>query len=1474
MLDSIDTDIAIVGMAGHFPRAQTLGEFWSQLVAARAAARELTEEELERAGVPSQLYRQARYVRRALVLERYDEFDAAWFGFSPREAELLNPEQRLLLQCSQHALDDAGYDSHRYARRIGVFVGAGGSSYLHENLMKRPDLIAQVGSKSVQIGNDPTFSATHVAYRLRLRGPAIAVQTACSTSLVAVHLACRSLLEGECDMALAGAAHLSAQHGRGYMYQEGGILSRDGNCRPFDSEASGTISGSGAGAVLLKRLEDALADGDRIVAVIQGSAINNDGADKVGFTAPSVRGQTDVIRTALDVARVEPQWIGLHEAHGTATALGDPIEFTALTAAHRAFTKQEGYCALGALKANLGHMGTAAGIGGLIKLCLSFQNELIVPLPHFRSPNPALDVAGSPFRIPTRPEPWVRGNRVRYASLSSFGMGGTNAHAILREPPLRESLASRRSWHIWPLSASSPAALSEHAQALTQFVQEQPAVERADAAHTLAAGRRQGPLRDFLLVSDTGEVRHGGESPTNTAPVKVAWLIPGQGSQFPGMARRLYEVEPVFRDALEACLERLECLLPFDLRTLLLDEHADANRLQQTDAAQPALFAMGYASATLWRHWGVPCEALLGHSVGEIIAACLSGALDLDNACSLVVERGRVMQGTSEGRMLAVAVAAGDIERRIGPLTDLDIAAINTPASCVLSGEPSAITEVAQRLQRVNIATSELHTVRAFHSRHMQGAAEALRAHVATLHFGSPNIPCVSSLTGTWLDAAQLRHPHYWSDQVRSCVRFADGIETLRSSGYSVLIELGPGQSLTRALNSVSEWRTLTIVPSSRHAGSGQDDEQVLAHSLARLWVRGVPVDLTRRYADEVRARARAPVTCFARDRHWIEPLGATPTIVPEPAHVNATDRPALYVPTLKRALNASRPSHAVVGDWVLAGDEDALTNALAREMSARGAHVVTPDELPKRIAHPTDSDPVTIVYCALTAEADAAAATLAHLTRYLQFIQQVSDCLQQRGVRLVCLTRSGMSVAESVIEPSLAAVGAATRVVRDEFPGLQVIWIDVDAQSRVDHCARRVLDEIARGEEQVALRGAQRWVPDYIQLPDVGETGPAIRAEGYYLITGGLGGIGLALAEHLVARGAVNLVLTSRRELTSTEAEDDSACHDPWAADCARRVRALRSRGIHIAIERADVSDRNAMSAALVKARSRFGACRGVVHAAGSVGGGVILRLDAPQLRETLAAKVDGVLLLRELLAAEPLDFVLLCSSMNALKGGFGRFAYCAANAFMDAYAQHCARDDLRTVVQSLNWSAWAETGMAARRLGANVKPSADMLTTSEALAVFDRVIAFGTSQLVTAKVPLSQALRNEQPRTSVQEIVLPPTTGAADPQRYGADEELERRIAELWREVLGVRQIGFDTDFFELGGNSLTLIQMGVRVQERFAIELPVKELFACTTVAQLAQVLRPRIADAEAALQAMLEQLPSDELEVMLAQCAEEK
>lgn len=902
MADNL-TDIAIIGMAGRFPGASDVGELWRNLCEGRESIRHFAAEEL--VGEQSRaLARFENYVKARAILDDADKFDASFFGIYPREAELIDPQQRVFLECCWHAFEDAGYDPLNYKGVAGVFAGCSPNSYFMQEICADHDFIGeyvagyQVSNFITTLGTNFEFLPTRVAYKLNLKGPAFSLNCGCSTSLVAISQACLSLQNYQIDMALAGGVSITFPQKRGYLYEPGGMVSPDGHCRTFDEDAQGTVFGDGAAVVLLKRLEDALADRDHVYAVIKGFGITNDGSAKVGFAAPGVEGQARAIAMAHAAAGVEPRSISYVEAHGTGTLLGDAIEIAALTKVFRQRTQERGFCAIGAVKTNIGHLDVAAGATGLIKTALSLYHKLLPPMLHFRRPSPRLSLEDSPFYVNASLAPLQRGNNLLRAGVSAFGIGGTNAHIVMEEAPESSAVPTQRGAHLIVLSAKTDGALEAATDNLAAHLKVNPACELADIAHTLMVGRHPFVERRFAVVHDLAEAVAvlSSREPSRVVSrsckadrLDVAFMFSGQGAQYVGMGRQIYAVDAGFRADLDQCMSILKSTADLDLARVLYPESATGSgQIDDTSFAQPAIFAVEYALARLWMRLGIRPAAMIGHSVGEFVAACLAGVFSLDRGLHLIAERGRLMQALPRGAMLSIRLS----ETQVTAMLDdrLSLAAINGPSLTVVAGPEDAVAQLEARLGKEQIVCRRLRTSHAFHSAMMDPVREPFAQIVRGMALSAPKIPFVSGVTGTWISDTDANNPEYWANHLCQPVRFASGIGELRGSDCA-LLEVGPGNVLSvLARQQPAKHHDQMVVASMPDRSGRQTEEDAMLNALGQLWLWGANPGWPALYEGEKRRRVSLPQYPFERKRSWI---GTAKADLSTAASVVSTEQPA-----------------------------------------------------------------------------------------------------------------------------------------------------------------------------------------------------------------------------------------------------------------------------------------------------------------------------------------------------------------------------------------------------------------------------------------------------------------------------------------------------------------------------------------------------------------------------------------------------
>jgi acyl transferase domain-containing protein/thioesterase domain-containing protein/acyl carrier protein len=1348
------SSIAIVGMSGRFPGAPNVATFWENIREGRETIRVFTEQELLAAGERPELLRDPAYVRACGYLEDIDKFDAAFFGISPRDAAIFDPQHRLFLECASEAFEDAGYVGAKIGGPVGVFAASGASEYFTYNLVTNEEVLRSIGAWLLRhTGNDSNFLATRVSYELDLVGPSMNVQTACSSSLVAVHLACQSLLNGECDVALAGASTIYPEQ-RGYLYRPGEILSPDGHCRAFDAQAGGTVMASAVGCVLLKRLSDALRDGDCIRAVIRGSALNNDGSDKVGYLAPSVGGQARVISEALDLAGVAPEDVSYIEAHGTGTLIGDPIEIAALVQAFGPEVQRQS-CGIGSVKSNIGHAGEAAGICSLIKTICALEHHELPPSLHYQTPNPQADLSNSPFFVNASLRPWsVAPGKTRIAGITSLGAGGTNAHLIVEEGPPRPSQARRDAGsQLLLLSSRSGAALDVATRNLASHLRSHPEQPLDQVAFTLMAGREAFEVRRSVVASDAaaaaaqleaGDPRRVFTGKAVREPTSTVFLFPGGGAQYAGMGAELYEKEPVYRDAVDACLSVIQPRIEVDLRRLMFappDEAAKADKpLEAPSLALPALFAVEYAMAMLLQSWGLLPAALIGHSAGEYAAACISGVLAMPDAISLVALRGMLFEKLPRGAMLSIALPEAQVRPLLG--SELSLAAVNGPSLCVASGPVEAIARLESKLTADEIEHTRVHIDVAAHSSMLEPILSEFERFCRPIAFQKPKIPFVSNLTGTWITDTEAMDPEYWVRHLRNTVRFDQGARTLLATGSRALLEVGPGRTLA-SLCRQQPGKAAVVATALRHPDEAASDVAFLKEAVGRLWVAGIEIDPTRFFARDSQRRVSLPTYPFERQRYWIDKgVRAAPSnsLTRRPDLGRWFSAPAF----LRSAPSESLPPEELRKPWLVLTDNSPLARAIVERLRASGARVSTvaaaahfaergklsftidparaadysklvevlriQDALPAHIVHLWALAPRPRRFFGSSSDADLSAWERGAIRNFysLLFLSQAL-AFEVDQVRLTAIgTAIEALPGEREVHPEKAALMGVCRVLPREMPGASCSVLDVvvppagsDAEALL---ADRLLGELygRKRNPLVVLRHGGRWVQRFepLQLEPAADIRTWLRPGGVYLVTGGLGGIGLELMQHLARHAKARLVCVGRSPMPQESAWDRWLQEHGEQDDTSRKigkVRALQALGAEVMLATADVTDREAMTHVVGEAARSFGRINGVFHCAGVLKDQLIA-LRAPETRSAvLSVKAKGALVLQSLFVDGDLDFLIHFSSVSSILGLPGQVDYTAANAVLDALAKARTARGSRTRTVSINWNAWKEVGMLA---------------------------------------------------------------------------------------------------------------------------------------------------------------------------------
>lgn len=1503
--------IAIVGLAAHYPQSENADQFWENLCAERNCITFHNDAELARAGVSAEFISRTDYVKANGVYPNQYSFDALLFGYSAREAQLIDPQHRIFLESAWEALEHAGYDASRYRGRIGVFAGSGHSQYMQE-LLSVPKLWELTDGFNLAVCNEKDFLATRVGYKLDLRGPCVTVQTACSSSLVSIIFGCQSLLTYQSDLVLAGGVSLDLGSSLGYIYREGSVLSPDGFCRAFDASARGTVPSSGAGVVVLKRLDEALADRDTIHAVILGFGMNNDGAARVGFTAPGLDGQVSVYTDAILMANVNPETIGYVECHGTGTPIGDPLEVAALSKAFRAHTKKQQFCAIGSAKTNIGHTDAAAGVAGFIKTVLVLKNRKIPASLHFSEPNPEIQFEESPFFVNTRTRDWTHSDGPRRAATTSLGLGGTNAHVILEEPPQEAPVSGSDKPQLLVWSAQTVSALDRLTAKLLQYLRANKTIPISDVAYTLQVGRKTLPCRRYLVCRDALDAIKQLEaspealftcvrSPKDRGQQPLVFLFPGQGSQYLAMGRAIYQADPAFRQDVDRCAEILQPELGINLAGVLYPaaERADEGQklLDQTQYTQPALFVVEYCLARLWMRWGVRPKAMLGHSIGEYVAALLAGVFSFETALKLVAVRGRLMQQVAGGTMLSVFLSEQDVRGWLDALPGLSLAAVNGPQACVVSGTVSAVQELQHQLEQKGISCRMLRTSHAFHSQMMDSVLDEFRREVCKTRLLPPQIPYISNVTGRWISASEAQDPEYWVKHLRQTVRFFDGIREVSNNGIRTYLEVGPGNTLSslarpHLASLIPHLAVHSLVP---RQGDGHDDLETLLHAAGKLWAETeIVFDWPQLHFKDKRRRIPLPGYPFERHDYHLaadHKSGSSPSLNTSSAAKDLSDY--FHVPVWRRTVP---PSPAVPGEplcWALFFDSCDIGTEIASHLRNAGHDVFVINagsDFQQHDAHsftvsPANHDDFRQLWQALAVQGKNPTRivylwTLSHEEHQPDKLNSLYEILEKSFYGLACLGASlrclppvpvnltvisngAVDVAgEGVAWPAKATLDGPCKTIPFEYP--QMICRSIDISLPSDWHERSVLVTNLLAElngpstsGSIAYRSQYRWVKDFEHwhLSSVPSQQSALRPHGVYLITGGLGGLGLTFARYFATICPVKLALVSR-SLFPPRAEwelhaDDSA---PQISEKIRQLRQIEQSGSELMVLNADVCNPEEMKNAIFEVRQHFGEINGVIHTAGIAGGSILEFSKRQEQTAILSPKIKGTLVLAQLLEPASMDFFILCSSLTAIQGGAGQAAYTAANAFLDAFA-HSRHGFLPQRVASINWNGWKEIGMRADYL-ARIKNRAgqqtashnedleDVISPSEGCELLKRIlcnlslpqVAISRFRLYREGSPLKAIEKwNDSPCGTFNCNVVRSNLSTA----YVAPRtRLEEAICEIWSRILGIEQVGIHDDFTELGGHSLIAIQLVDRLRQLLDVELTVADVYRLPTVAGLSE------------------------------------
>lgn len=1568
-------DLAIIGMSGRFPGAANVAEFWQNLKDGVESIAFFSEEELKESGAAAGMIDES-YIPAKGVLKDIDCFDASFFGYTPVEAEKLDPQIRLFHQTVWSALEDAGYNPESYPGLIALYGGATDNA-LWQLSIALDGIVSGMGLLASSQLSDKDHICSRISYKLNLRGPVFSLATQCSTSLVAFHLACQALLSGECDMALAGGVSVTLPQKSGHTYQEGMVYSSDGHCRAFDHRADGTVFGNGCAVVAVKRAEDALEADDHIYAVVRGTAVNNDGGQRVGYTAPGTDGQMEVIRSALIVAEVEPANIVYVETHGTGTTLGDPIEVQALSEAFD--TEKKGYCAIGSVKSNVGHLDAAAGVTSLIKAVLVLTHRLIPPSLHVETPNKAARIEDTPFYVNNRLKPLDSSKGPLIASVSSFGIGGTNAHVVLQQAPYVErktqSLNTMHGGHwLLPLSARTPEALNQASTNLSTFLQsyysEQPVLHNDsvdpnqtahpapfrsdifDIAYTLQTGRKSfshrqmavcstidEAARAFSLTDGTSQVRTC-SIPDENNPPRVVFMFSGQGDQYIDMGLDLYKNEPVFRETMDRGFSILEKLLG-PVKWIVypgLETPPEGDMTGQPDDlikgavySGPLKFIFDYAVAKLLISWGIRPWVMIGHSFGEYTAACLSGVFSMEDALKLVVLRGQLMDTLPPGTMLSVTAPEAEINRRLADnpqdFAEISIAAVNSPSLCIVAGPTQPVEQLAEQMTGDGYECIRIHFPKAGHSCMMDPILPEYEEAVRQITLNPPQIPYYSSVSGKLIDAAEAASPAYWARHMRYTVRFRDGICDLIqsvSSGQRLLfVQVGAGRGLSMFLGQYPEIdERHLVIDVLRNRKEEIADTRYLMERLGDMWLFGLVIDWNALYSDIPARPQRVSLPTYPFERHRFANFtgGLADIFKGKGGSVKEEKREDIsswfYAPCWLPSVWPKFDSSVLTeGDWLIfigeTGFGERLYDYLTAHLSRAGSeHRVIPVRMGNGFSKDKSGgfsiDPNDESQYKLLIEAVCQNGTklshilhlwglnqtgleteplslptvqhqlqlgyysLNYLTKYLEF--PVNIGVVTTGVHVIDGFDSG------VPQPGKAAVLSPVRIIPSEIPGVKCFAVDINGpvsgDDEEDVLMKRLLAEFnnvshaftSASGPVTAFRGSKRFIQNLCPAPLAKSITPSplIKQQGVYVIIGGLGGVGLTLATHLACQAQIKLALVSRSGLPPDDKTSINAC-----------IEEIERSGSEVLVLKGDVAVAEQMQGIKKQILEKLGPVNGIIHSAMVVDGAVIGRRTPQWDEKVLAPKVTGTLVLDSVFDDQPLDFILLCSSIASYNNSIGETGYCAGNIFQDTYARlKQLQNQNRPVVISVNWDAWQDVGQTVRSVESlNKRYNQDFkyilahgIRPHEGAEAMDRILGLEGefSNIAVYTRDISALYRNNAEnlakRTTPDQRDAPKsiqtTAGIAGgtsgirhkrPQLKAQYKEpsndMERVLANIFSMFFGYDRVGILDDFFELGGDSLKATMLISRIHKELDVRIPLSFLFESPNIEAVARFIRER-------------------------------
>nr|WP_314491689.1 non-ribosomal peptide synthetase/type I polyketide synthase [uncultured Chryseobacterium sp.] len=1490
-------EIAIIGMAGRFPEADNITQYWDNLQNGKDCISDFTEEEIILEGEPETLVKSSAYVKSNAYIKTKKYFDSEFFGYTPHEAELMDPQVRIYHECCWEALEDSGY-TFSANDKVGVFSAASPSVawQLFSTKNNQDNFVDGFTASHLR---DATFLSSRISYKFNLKGPAILVHTACSSSLVSIHQACSSLLLGECNIAVAGGVNIVNYSKKGYLYQEGMIHSKDGRCRPFDADSSGTVGGEGAGVVILKRLKDAIKDRDNIYAIVKGSAINNDGSNKVGYTAPSVKGQAEVIRKAHKMARIEQSTIGYIETHGTATSLGDSIEVEALNEVFGSSALNT--CAIGSVKSNIGHLDTAAGVAGFIKAVLAIKNKKIPASLHFEQPNPRVDFKGGPFYVNNKLKDW-NGNEPLRAGVSSFGIGGTNAHIVLQEAPEALASSESRKKKLLVLSAKTSNSLNENIIRLNEFLKNNKNINLADTAFSLQKGRERFKYRKTVICNDIEDASDKLEESLSYNDVEahakediqnIIFMFPGQGTQYSDMCKDLYHSEKIFRNKVDECFAIASQYSSEDFSSILFPDGASGKNINNTEVAQPLLFIIEYALAHLLQQWGIKPDYMVGHSIGEYVAACVSGVFTLNDAIRLVIKRGELMGKAEKGSMLSIEIESDKLNLPSG----IDIAVINSEKSIVVSGTDQDIEEFSNELGRKGIINKKIHTSHAFHSYMMDSILDEFEKEFSHISIQKSQIPYISNITGDFVDDHQISQPSYWSRHLRNTVNFFKGTETLLKTGGACFIEVGPGRSLSNYVSDSSSMdESHVIINMVRHAKQSIDDQEYILGKLGSLWEHGVNINWDQFYNEEERNKVSLPTYAFEK-LEYVTDFNLNRLLNTQLKQDNFSEsftniEEYINVPYWKRSVlpnKAVELSESSSTFLVFSGDKEKFSDSIIKNLRSYGQNVIeiqkgegfsevnqntfklnigSSEEVSELWKHFRQKEiiPDHIIYC-LTLDEEYQKGNYDTIDKKINdgylglcnIAQSIAGSGQSGKISISVVGNYLAQVTQQdEVDALKAMIYSPVQIIPSEISNVRCKIIDIpypfQNNNEDDEYILKIENEVfyeASESPCVAYRYNERWVQTYEQLQHNPKTDSDVKIteKGVYLIIGGTGGIGLSIAEKLAENYSADIILVQRSEFPEKKDWNDllnSEKTDETLRRKIQKIKDIENYGSQVKLYRSDITDEKQVQELTLKIKNDYPSVNGILWGAGEVDyGGIILNRAKEDFISYSSAKVHGLLLLEKYFDFSQLDFLALFSSVgNAIyQVKFGQIAYNAGNEFLENYAYAARKSGINAI--TINWCDWFDTGLTydSVRKAENIQDS-DLINSKihngiypeKGIKIFFKCLQ--NKGTVYTIYPQDLNRNIDQQRKKLENTRQEIFSLMPQNQEEGLVNS-EEILVDLFSAFFG-KKVSRENNFFELGGDSLKAMNLIARINQKISSNLTISDIYKFPTVKELTEML----------------------------------